>query len=327
MKKLLLILAICLTASCGLVPEKNTSDARKKEIDDALASVDVPSMEKTLYDSGQAALANGDSLKAEYYFEQLTKKDPKNDLYKFKYAETLRRRGACAQAVDLYAEVLKDKPNDMDATEGKALCLVSLGDFQKAGPILTDIIHKDSTRWKSINAAGLIFAVNKKFKEANQYLDLAAEVSNRSPAVLNNQGLVRALVGNYADAIKILQEASIKAAETTGEKRQIDLNLAMVYGISKNMDKAEETAKPWLTTPQLYNNMGIYAELAKDSDLARTYLNKALMGTPVYYDRAWDNLEKLNGTSNNGTVNSSSPAAKTTSNKTKKPSTSNSTSN
>ncbi len=312
MKKLLLIFTAISLASCSILPEKNASDTRKKEMDDALASVDVPTIEKTLYDSGQAALASGDSFKAEYYFEQLNKKDPKNDLYKYKYAETLRRRGACAQAIELYSDVLKDKPNDMNSTEGKALCLVSLGDFQKAGPLLTDIIHKDSTRWKSINAAGLIFAVNKKFKEANQYLDLAAEVSGRAPAVLNNQGLVRALVGNYDDAIKILQEASTKSTENPGEKRQIDLNLAMVYGIAKKMDKAEETAKPWLTTPQLYNNMGIYAELSKDSDLARTYLNKALMGTSVYYDKAWDNLEKLNGTNNNGTVSSSSPAAKTT---------------
>jgi Flp pilus assembly protein TadD len=60
------------------------------------------------------------------------------------------------------------------------------------------------------------------------------------------------------------------------------------------MDMAEDVAKPHLTKPQLYNNLGIYAELNKDKDLAKTYINKALTNTPVYYDRAWENLERLN---------------------------------
>ena len=280
-------------AACSLLPQKKTTADNNKELEEALNSVKVPTMETTLYESGTAALDAGDSLKAEYYFNQLVKKSNSNPLYKFKYAEALRRRGACTDALPLYEEVLEVKPSDIDAREGKALCLVSLGEFQKAGPILTDIIHGDSTRWKSINAAGLIFAVNNKLQEANQYLNLAADVSNHNPAVLNNQALVKALTGNYDDAIKTLKEASLRAGEATTQKRNIDLNLAMVYGISKNIDLAESTAKPWLTTPQLYNNMGIYAELGKDPELARTYLNKALMGTAVYYDKAWDNLERL----------------------------------
>jgi Flp pilus assembly protein TadD len=315
-----LILALCLIslASCSLLPQRHADEQDKKELEEALKGTDVPSMESTLQESGDAALANGDSLKAEYYFNQLVKKSPDNPVYKYKLAEALRRRGDCNEALPLYDDVLKAKADNMDAREGQALCLVSTGEFQKAGPILTDIIQRDPSRWKSINAAGLIFAINNKFKEANQYFDLASDVSNHNPSVLNNQALVRALIGNNDDAIKILKDASLRAGEGTAQKRDIDLNLAMVYGISRNIDMAEATAKPWLTTPQLYNNMGIYAELGKDPELARTYLNKALMGTPVYYDRAWDNLERLD--SGNGgsvkaapadTVDTAQPAGKT----------------
>lgn len=306
MKKLFFAFALSALTACSIMPQRDQHASDRKQLDDALQNVEVPSVEKTLADSGQQALDNGDALKAGYYYNQLVDKYPNNTEYKLKYAETMRRMGSCRDAIPIYDKAAEAKPNDLDITEGKALCLVSMGEFEKAGPILTDIIQKDPKRWKSINAAGLIFATKHKFNEANQYLDLAAEVSNHSPAVLNNQGLVRALVGNYDDAIKILQEASQRAGEGNMQKRNIDLNLAMVYGISKNMDKAEATAKPWLTTPQLYNNMGIYAELAKDKDLARTYLNKALMGTPIYYDRAWDNLENLDN-------NSNAPASSTTS--------------
>ena len=318
MKQLVFLFCLTLIASCSLMPKNKTSEENRKELDDALKSVNVPSMETTLLDSGNQALQNGDSLKAEYYFNQLVKKSPDNTLFKFKLAEALRRRGACNEALSLYDEVLKAKPTDIDVREGNALCLVSVGEFQKAGPILTDIISQDRTRWKSVNAAGLIFAINSKFDEANQYLDLAADVSNHNPSVLNNQALVRALVGNNDDAVRILREASIRAGEGTMQKRNIDLNLAMVYGISKNIEMAETTAKPWLTTPQLYNNMGIYAELGRDPALARTYLNKALMGTPVYYDRAWENLERLDSGSGgavraapSSTTEAEAPTAKT----------------
>ena len=318
MKLLFPILCLTILASCSLLPQRNTSEQDKKQLEDAMKDVNVPTVQSSLADSGDQALTNGDALKAEYYYQQLVKQYPNNTDYTFKLAEAERRRGACNQALPLYDEVLKTKPNDVDVREGKALCLVASGDFQNAGPILTDIIQHDSTRWKSINAAGLIFAINNKFKEANQYLDLAADVSNHNPAVLNNQALVRALMGNNDDAIRLLREASTRAGEGTGQKRNIDLNLAMVYGISRNIDMAEATAKPWLTTPQLYNNMGIYAELGKDPELARTYLNKALMGTPVYYDKAWDNLERLDAGSGGSikaqpadTVDTAQPAPKT----------------
>ena len=232
-------------------------------MNDTLKEMNEPDIKDGLLKSGDEALAAGDSLKAEYYYNQLNKQDPQNDLYKYKYADALRRRGSCGDALQLYEDVLKDKPGDVDAREGKALCLVAGGEFEKASPILTDIIHKDPTRWKSINAAGLVFAANKKYKEANQYLDLAADVSKHNPTVLNNQALVKALIGNNDDAIVILKEAEVKSPDGSGQQREIGLNLALVYAITRNLDAAEATAKPYLTKPQLLNNMGIYSELAK----------------------------------------------------------------
>ena len=292
MKKTALILLISLSA-CALAGEKPSHEKREKELEDALNVVDVPTIEKTLLNSGNEALESGDLIKAEYNYNQLAAKDDKNPLYKFKYAEVARRLGKCDTANTLYEELLKAEPQNLDYQEGKALCLVSQTEFQKAGPLLTDIIAKDKTRWKSINAAGLVFASNKKYDEANQYFDAAAEASNNNPSVMNNQGLVRALIGNNTDAIRILGDAALKANNSAAQKRQINLNLAMIYGAANKMDLAEETAKPYLTQVQLYNNMGIYASLAKNKELARTFFDKALMQTPVYYDRAWTNLESI----------------------------------
>jgi Flp pilus assembly protein TadD len=101
-------------------------------------------------------------------------------------------------------------------------------------------------------------------------------------------------LGNYAGAIEILQQASRNSEDVPEQKRRVDLNLALVYGISGDFDTAKAVAAPHLTEPQLYNNLGIYSELARQPELARTYLSKALDSTTIYYDKAWENLENLN---------------------------------
>ena len=275
------------------MPSKKAQTDRKTELEKDLESIKPPSIEGTLEESAQNAEKKGDLAKMAYFYEQLVNKNPKNKTYKYKYAESARKLGNCQLALGIYKELLAEEPKNLDYMESKGLCLLANTEFKDAADIFTAVINADDTRWKSINGAGLIFALNKKYKEANEYLDLAAKISGNNPSVLNNQALIKAIIGNYSDSIKILELASAKASNDESQKRQIDLNLALVYGISGRLDDAEDTARPHLTEPQLYNNMGIYAELHKDKDLAKTYLNKALSGTPIYYDRAWENLERV----------------------------------
>jgi Flp pilus assembly protein TadD len=111
--------------------------------------------------------------------------------------------------------------------------------------------------------------------------------------VLNNVGLTLAIDKQYDKAIVALQKGVALAPQEGDEKKRLALNLALVYGITGNMAAAEETAKPYLTPAGLDNNMGYYAHLAKDDELAKTYLNMALTKSPVYYQRAWDNLDTV----------------------------------
>ena len=295
MKKFGYIFILILLSSCSAILDKKKID-EDEELQEKIDSIDAPTIDSSLYASAMTAIEVGKYHRADQLFQQLIAKAPDNPVYQFEYARLLRKVGNCQPALEPLETLLEmetEDPKPIEISEEKALCLLSLGKFKPAGKIFTDIITKDSTRWKSINGAGLIFAIKKKFNEANQYFDLAAEVSGYNPAVLNNQGLTKAIMGNYNDALKVLREASMQAAQKSDQKRRIDLNLAMVYGISGDSEKARIAAKPHLTEPQLYNNLGVYAELAKNPDLAKTYLNKALSGAKIYYNRAWENLERV----------------------------------
>ena len=293
MRKLLIIPAFLALTGCTVLAEQQTKDQRLQELNEAVNEVNAPSIEGTQLESAQAAEKLGSLVKAEYYYNQLVEAKPNNLNYHFHYAEILRKAGRCEQALKSYEKILAAKPADTDAQEGKALCLLANGKNPQAADIFAKILAADPNRWKSLNGAGLIFAGDKKFNEASQYFNAAAEASSGNPAVMNNQGLAKALTGNFKDGIKILEDVLQRTEDNTAQKRSIALNLALVYGISGNIDAAERAARPYLTEPQLYNNLGVYAELAKDRELAKTYLNKALQGAPVYYERAWENLERV----------------------------------
>lgn len=293
MKNLLLLSSIFLLTSCTFLGFNRDEGKRDVELQNELEAFKTPTIKNTIYEASLQALENGEYAKAEQYLLQLLKDDDANPIYMEKYADLGRKMGKCSTSEKIYQQLIRQDPGNIDYQEGLALCHLSMGEYEKAGRSFTQIMEKDSSRWRSINGAGLIFVSRKKMNEANQYFDLAANVSGGNPSVLNNQGLTKALVGNYADAISTLQQASKNARDVPEQLRRVDLNLALVYGISGDFDSAKRVAAPHLTEPQLYNNLGVYSEIAQQPELARTYLNKALAVTPIYYDRAWENLERV----------------------------------
>ena len=114
-----------------------------------------------------------------------------------------------------------------------------------------------------------------------------------NPAVLNNAGLGFAVDRNFPRAIEALQHAA-RVSKSPLQRKQVELNLALIYGVSGDFDTAREVAGKHLEGPALENNLGLYAHLAKDDALAKSYLNMALTQSTTYYERAWENLDALN---------------------------------
>jgi len=110
---------------------------------------------------------------------------------------------------------------------------------------------------------------------------------------LNNVGLSYATDKNYPRALEALKQAS-RVSKIPSQRKQIEMNLAMVYGVSGDFDNARDVASKYIEGPALDNNLGLYAHLAKDDALAKSYLNMALTQSPTYYERAWENLDVVN---------------------------------
>lgn len=271
-----------------------TGEDDKAKALDAMPSADVQGINGTLEAQAKAALDKGDVSRAQQFYQQLltSQKGTKADKlrYKIAYAETLRRLNKTDDALSGFDEILAEAPDNLDAQEGRGLTLMTMGKATDAGRVFSDIMEKDTKRWRTLNALGILFVTKNMVPEAMAYYTEALKFSPDNPAILNNVGLSQAVDKNYPRAIQALEQAS-RIAKSGERRRQIDLNLAMVYGASGDIDTAKDIATKYLQGPALDNNVGLYAHLAKDDALAKTYLNMALSGSNTYYERAWDNLD------------------------------------
>jgi Flp pilus assembly protein TadD len=284
------IIALALCSACGIMPSKS----RVYDADEEFAKVDQPevgSVEDALRDSAIEAAKRGENDKAVSLYTQLYDRDKKNPLYQLGLAESLRRLGEHQAAIRMYDAVLKEKPDHVDAMEGKALAVMAMGETEEAARLFKGVLEKDKARWRTLNALGILFTIKEMTAEAFVYFNEALKYSADNPSILNNIGLVQAMDGNQDEAVSTLKRAARSATGT--QQRQVELNLALVYGIAGQMELAKKVAEPHLSADALTNNLGLYAHLSNDDELAKSYLNMALTNSSTYYERAWKNLNLI----------------------------------
>jgi Flp pilus assembly protein TadD len=296
---ILLIAPLFLLAACDAQTESwlGTGEKDKDKAMAALPQPDVMGMNSTLERQATEAMDKGEFNRAGQFYKQMID-SPKGTAdekfrYKLGFAEAMRRAGQPAPALDLYIQLLKEKPDNIDAAEGKALSLMQTGKATDAGRAFADIIEKDKTRWRTLNALGILFVNKNMIPEATAYFTEALNQSPDNPSILNNVALSQAVEHSFARSFETFEQA-IRMSANEAQRRQISLNMAMVYGISGDIDTASSIASKYLEGPALDNNLGLYAHLARDDNLARTYLDMALSGSATYYERAQQNLDAIN---------------------------------
>lgn len=288
------LLASLLLGSCS----GGVGPVDSKRFLNALDGPKVPTVEDALTESAHAAEAQGDFKQAAQFYTQVLGKNPDNKEAMLALGDSYRRDGQTDKALQVYDGLLAKDEGNLGAKEGKGLALIASGDFDTPAVLFEEIMKADPTRWKTLNALGILFTTRNMQPEAQQYFTEALKFHKDNPSILNNLGLSQALDRKFDDSIATLGKSSALAATGSLERKRIDLNLALVYAIAGRLEDARTTAEPYLSGAALDNNLGLYAHLAKDDQMARSYLNKALTDSKVYYARAWDNLEEINNSKN-----------------------------
>jgi Flp pilus assembly protein TadD len=264
----------------------------------AMAEKDSPKIDgvqQTLLNSAQRAEKERQYERALQFYRQLHDKDKRNITYQIGLADNYRRLKRTEDAIRAYDTILSIQPDNIEALEGKGLAHLSETDFKKASPLFEEIMARDPQRWRTLNAVGILFIAKEMPNEALAYFQEALRVEPDEPAILNNVGLTMALKENYPRAIRALEAASSRLDVKSPRRHHTDMNLALVYGLSGDLAAAEQVASLHLSEAALNNNLGFYAYLADNRELAKGYLNHALSGSAVFYEKAWTNLQALEG--------------------------------
>jgi len=269
----------------------------------------VPTMQDSLTESAKAAEKQGNYKQAIMLYQQVLEKKPDDKDIILALADDYRRSGQYDQAIAVYDNLLAKDPASLDAKEGKGLALISKGDFDTPTALFEEVMKADPKRWKTLNGLGILFATRNLNNEAQTYFEEALKFNPDSPSVLNNAGLSQALGGRYDTALASLTRAAALAPAGSAELKRINLNTAAVYAISGKLDEAKAIAEKYYSGAALNNNMGMYAHLAKDDQLAKTYLNMALTDSKTYYPKAWENLQAISGESSDTIASPGAAAA------------------
>lgn len=281
-------------AGCSL----DATDSRVFDPDAEFAKLDqpeIPTVESSLLKSARYKEEQGQYEEAASLYAQLIDTNPDNLDYQLALAETVRRNGDNEEAITLYDPLLNDKKVGLDALEGKALAVMARGEFKEASTLFEQIVRQDGTRWRTLNALAIMFTLKDLHEEAMAYYTEALKNSPNNASVLNNIGLSSAIARQYATSLEYLDKAAKTSRNDAAKNRRIELNKALVHGVSGDLQMAERVASRHLKGALLQNNLGLYAHLANNDELAKSYLNMALSQSPSFYKNAWENLDYLIG--------------------------------
>jgi Flp pilus assembly protein TadD len=266
-------------------------DKLMKAIEDEGPQVD--GVEDTLLKGAIEATRNGEHQRAAHLYRQLLLSDETNTPYALGMAEAMRKSGDLDNAEIAYREIMLNEPKLIEAKEGYGLLRLSKGEFDKAGTLLSEVHAKEPKRWQTLNGLAIILIERGSFDDALIYFKEALKYKENNPSILNNIGLAYAINDEPENAMQALSKAIDETSVKSTQRKQIELNLALVLGVYGDMEAAEKILKQHLPPAAVANNLGLYAHLSNNDNLAKSYLNMALSRSPYHYKRAWENLETI----------------------------------
>jgi Flp pilus assembly protein TadD len=261
-----------------------------------LSSMPQLEMSQTAAQKSEAAhksLADHDYKAAEAAYEALANENPGDAEFLVGLADSQRLQGKLDDAIKQYDKALDAFPGYPDALEGKGLILVQQAQFDAAVSLFSQVLKADPDRWHSLDGVGIAFAAKNLHEQAIQYYTKALAIEPTSPIVNNNIALSFAAQKQFKEAISALKIAIGGLSGDEEKRKKAELNLSLVYGLAGMMDPAEVILRKYLPEEKVYYNLGLYAKLARNYDLANTYLSKALLASPGVYENAWKALDSV----------------------------------
>lgn len=278
----LVALSACADLGLGL------GDGEPVAADDALNPLRLALAPSETVADADRAIESRDYQRAYDILRQHLILDPTDEAAKISLARTYlgRNEGLNAQTI---LDSLSDETKEIPRVQMlRGLALLVQGQRAEATVQLESALASDPSLWQSANGLGLIHDFDKRWDEAEASYKRALETKSDSAVVHNNLGYSYLLQGRVDEA------ATAFTTSLSYEPNRIvvrsNLRLALAAK-GRYTDAIAGTERSGL--PQVLNNIGYVAMLRGDYESADVFLNRAIDESPVFYDTAEQNLERL----------------------------------
>lgn len=237
---------------------------------------------------GLKALSEGRAIEAQENFSRILRIEPESTEATLGLAESYLSLGQGSEALALFTQLESDPAHKSQAIQGQGLAHYRNGERGLARERLQLAVGVDPTLWRTWNALGQLSDAEEAWDEAATAYQNAIENNPRAASPYNNdgmsllmQGKLEAALARFSEALRINPDFS-----TAQTNRQICLSMMGRYE-----DALQGTPKS-----QRYialNNIGYIAMTRGDLKKARYYFNLSAEESPSYYEKAEENLQKV----------------------------------
>ena len=214
---------------------------------------------------GDASQAGGDVASALAFYQRAQTMRPEWDEPYRRIGKMALALGMAGDAAQAFSKLSNLVPGDAGALIGLGRSLIALDQPEKAADAFRRAQVAAHGDHRPLNGLGVAEDLMGNHTAAQAAYRSGLALAPDSLSLANNYGLSLALSGDFAQAIKILGDAA-KAPGAGPRARQ---NLALVYGLAGDMDRAEKLGRLDLSETQVQNNLKRYQALRNLSDTAR----------------------------------------------------------
>jgi len=244
---------------------------------------------KEMTSAGFAYLAAGNATLARMHFVSALKRDPENAWAYVGIGDISYQIGDYPSALANYQKAASLDENNLAALLGQAQSLRQQGKLNAALEKIDQAKKLAPDDVRVLTEQAINFDLQGKESLA---APLYQEIATRTPdqaAAFNNVGINEMSQAHYPEAIMNFNKAYMLDSK---DKRIIN-NLAMAFALNGQSDQALKLFAKTVGEAAAWNNLGYIYMTQERFNEAERALNKALELNPKFYERAQENLERL----------------------------------
>jgi Flp pilus assembly protein TadD len=197
--------------------------------------------------------------------------------------------GKYLQAWAGYQRLVASPDKQPSDCEKGAISALQIEKFEDAKPLVDCAVASPKVSWRAWNARGVLADTEHDWDTADAAYERARKLAPNEARVINNQGWSMLLRGDWAAAVPLFQKAV--TMDENSERIANNLELAKTaLAADLPQRRPRESNEDWAAR---LNDAGVAAELLGDKRRAVAAFTQALNASPVWYDRASNNLKAL----------------------------------